>query len=118
MAKTSRKRGGAGASTTTPWIPAAAFKATYGEFTYQAMLRTLDDPKRLARTYALVIPGWLARKFNEIAMFRDYIELPPPSEDVSEAFAAVDAMKPEATPQPPRAEPLVRPAAQAGALDT
>ena len=28
MAKTSRKRGGAGASTTTPWIPAAAFKAT------------------------------------------------------------------------------------------
>ena len=38
---------------------AAAFKATYGEVTYQAMLRTLDDPRRVARTYALVIPGWL-----------------------------------------------------------
>ncbi len=36
---------------------AAAFKATYGEVTYQAMLRTLDDPRRLARTFALVIPG-------------------------------------------------------------
>jgi homoserine O-succinyltransferase/O-acetyltransferase len=101
---------------------AAAFKATYGEVTYQAMLRTLDDPKRLARTYALVIPGWLARKFNEIAIFRDYIELPPPSEDVSAAFAAVSERS-EATPprEPSRTEPAVRPAApaaQAGATDT
>ena len=28
MARTPRKRGGAGASPKTPWIPAAAFKAT------------------------------------------------------------------------------------------
>lgn len=68
---------------------AAAFKATYGEDTYQAMLRTLDDPRRLARTYALVIPGWLTRKFNEIAASRDYIELPPPTENMASAFAAV-----------------------------
>lgn len=55
---------------------AAAFKATYGEVTYLAMLRTLDDPRRLARTYALVIPGWLGRCFNEIAGPRGYAELP------------------------------------------
>jgi homoserine O-succinyltransferase/O-acetyltransferase len=67
---------------------AAAFKATYGEMTYQAMLRTLDDPRRLARTYALVIPGWLSRRFNELAPHRGYCELPPPSENVSEAFKA------------------------------
>ncbi len=66
---------------------AAAFKATYGEVTYQAMLRTLDDPRRLARTYALVIPGWLTRRFNMLAPHRDWCELPPPSEDVSSAFA-------------------------------
>jgi homoserine O-succinyltransferase len=65
---------------------AAAFKATYGEDTYFAMLRTLEDPKRLARTYALVIPGWLQRRFNVLAPTRDYRPLPPPSEDVSEAF--------------------------------
>jgi GMP synthase-like glutamine amidotransferase len=101
---------------------AAAFKATYGEVTYQAMLRTLDDPKRLARTYALVIPGWLARKFNEIAIFRDYIELPPPSEDVSAAFAAAGDRSEAAPPrEPARAEPPARataPTAQAGATDT
>jgi GMP synthase-like glutamine amidotransferase len=68
---------------------AAAFKETYGEGTYQAMLRTLDDPRRLARTYALVIPGWLARRFNVLAQHRDYCQLPPPSENVSSAFAAV-----------------------------
>ena len=100
---------------------AAAFKATYGEVTYQAMLRTLDDPRRLARTYALVIPGWLARKFNEIAMFRDYIELPPPSEDVAAAFA-VGGDKVAPLPPPSRVEPLpessVRPAVQAGAAET
>lgn len=80
---------------------AAAFKATYGEVTYQAMLRTLDDPRRLARTYALVIPGWLTRKFNEIALFRDYAELPPPTENVAGAFEAVAAAAPP--PSPPQA---------------
>jgi GMP synthase-like glutamine amidotransferase len=64
---------------------AAAFKETYGEVTYQAMLRTLDDPRRLARTYALVIPGWMTRKFNQLARSRGYAELPPPPE--SAAFA-------------------------------
>ncbi|HVK63687.1 MAG TPA: hypothetical protein VM694_04405 [Polyangium sp.] len=67
---------------------AAAFKAAYGELTYQAMLRTLDDPRRLARTYALVIPGWMARRFNMLAQFRGYVELPPPSESQADIFAS------------------------------
>jgi GMP synthase-like glutamine amidotransferase len=67
---------------------AEAFKATYGEVTYQAMLRTLDNPRRLARTFALVIPGWLVRKFNLLAPSRGYAEVDSPSEDVSAAFEA------------------------------
>jgi GMP synthase-like glutamine amidotransferase len=67
---------------------AAAFKATYGDSTYNAMLRTLDDPRRLARTFALVIPGWLVRQFNQLAPSRGYAPVDPPSEDVSAAFEA------------------------------
>jgi GMP synthase-like glutamine amidotransferase len=67
---------------------AAAFKACYGEVTYQAMLRTLDDPRRLARTYALVIPGWMARRFNMLAPFRGYAELSPPSENLADSFVS------------------------------
>ena len=70
---------------------AAAFKATYGEGTYQAMLRTLDDPRRLARTYALVIPGWMARQFNVLARARGYAELSPPPEEAAFAPAFLPA---------------------------
>ena len=56
------------------------FKATYGELTYQAMLKTLDDPGRVARTYALVIPGWMTRRFNVLAEARGHEKLPPPAE--------------------------------------
>jgi homoserine O-succinyltransferase len=65
---------------------AAAFKAMYGEETYNAMLRTLEDPRRLARTYALVIPGWLTRRFNALVPHRGYRPLSPPSEDIGDAF--------------------------------
>lgn len=75
---------------------AAAFKAAYGELTYQAMLRTLDDPRRLARTYALVIPGWMSRRFNMLAQFRGYNELPPLSENLAASFA-----EPPHVPPPP-----------------
>jgi len=52
------------------------------------MLRTLDDPNRLARTFALVIPGYLTRRFNRLALHRGYqpIDLPS-SEDVLAAFS-------------------------------
>lgn len=81
---------------------AAAFKAVYGEITYQAMLRTLDDPRRLARTHALVIPGWLTRRFNEIAGHRGYTALPPVEDGPCSHFGA--ASGPEAA-----AGGLVRP---------
>lgn len=71
---------------------AAAFKANYGEVTYQAMLRTLDDPRRLARTYALVIPRWLVRRFNAIAPHRDYLELPPVEDSIPERFGPTPAL--------------------------
>jgi homoserine O-succinyltransferase/O-acetyltransferase len=67
---------------------AAAFRETYGEVTYQAMLRTLDDPNRLAKTFALVIPGFLVRRFNLLAPYRGYVQLAPPgTEDVLAAFS-------------------------------
>jgi homoserine O-succinyltransferase/O-acetyltransferase len=68
---------------------AAAFKAVYGELTYQAMLRTLDDPRRLARTFALVIPGWLVRHFNALAGARGYAPLDPPNGEVDFQAASV-----------------------------
>jgi GMP synthase-like glutamine amidotransferase len=92
---------------------AAAFKATYGEVTYQAMLRTLDDPRRLARTFALVIPGWLTRRFNAIAPHRDYCELPPPSENVAGAFEAKSV--PITTDGPLGTKPGAAPHASSGA---
>ena len=83
---------------------AAAFKATYGEVTYQAMLRTLDDPRRLARTFALVIPGWLTRKFNLAALERGYHQVTAPNdEDVIEAFGRPEMV--DSMPPPPAAVP-------------
>jgi homoserine O-succinyltransferase/O-acetyltransferase len=63
---------------------AQAVRDTYGEQTYQRMLKTLDDPTRLARTYALLLPGWLARRFNALAVHRGWTAIPEPRYD---AFA-------------------------------
>lgn len=57
----------------------------YGELTYLRMLKTLDDPMRLARTYALLIPGWLTRRFNALAPARGWTPLPPVPYDPSKA---------------------------------
>ena len=57
---------------------AEAFRNAYGEKTYHAMLRTVDDPARLARTYSLFVPGWLTRKFNALAARRGYREVSAP----------------------------------------
>ncbi len=84
---------------------AAAFRATYGEDTYQAMLRTLDDQNRLARTFALVIPGFLQRRFNLLAEARGYEVIEPPSaHDVLAAFQGESATTLE-PPPPSRARP-------------
>jgi GMP synthase-like glutamine amidotransferase len=46
---------------------AAACVAAYGQLTYERMLASLDDPERLARTFAALIPGWLDRAFDALA---------------------------------------------------
>lgn len=51
---------------------AEAFIEAYGAITYQRMLRTLDNPERLARTFTTLIPGWLARRFNKMAPLRGW----------------------------------------------
>lgn len=91
---------------------AEAFRATYGEETYQAMLRTLDDPTRLARTYAIVIPGFLVRKFNGLAAARGWNPIEAPSSaDVLAAFLGdVDGAAPATLPP----ASLARAAALAG----
>ncbi len=79
---------------------AEAFRATYGEETYQAMLRTLDDPTRLAKTYALVIPGFLVRKFNALATARGWREIDAPTgDDVLAAYLGdIDGAAPATLP--------------------
>lgn len=62
---------------------AAAFREAYGDLTYERMLKTLDDPNRLARTFALLIPGWMVRKFNGLAPARGWNALPPAAQDLS-----------------------------------
>ncbi|MEW5855646.1 MAG: hypothetical protein AB2A00_43125 [Myxococcota bacterium] len=63
---------------------AAAFKDAYGDYTYEQMIDTLADPTRLARTFALLIPGWLTREFNRLAAARGWQPLGPPVQDMTE----------------------------------
>jgi GMP synthase-like glutamine amidotransferase len=65
---------------------AQAFVKAYGRLTYDRMIKTLDDPQRLAKTFALMIPGWLTRQFNELAGRRGWAPLPLPELDMV-AFA-------------------------------
>jgi len=61
---------------------AADLVDAYGQSLYERMLRTLSDPSRLARTYALVIPGWLTHRFNQLAMDRGWRLLSAPEQDM------------------------------------
>lgn len=65
---------------------AEAFIAAYGAVTYERMIKTLDNPERLAKTFTLLIPGWLTRKFNAMAPHRGWTPLPNPVLDL-ELFA-------------------------------
>lgn len=60
------------------------FKEHYGEDLYGRMIKSLNDPLRLARTFALFIPGWLTSRFNEIALLRGLQPLSTPELDVDE----------------------------------
>ena len=70
---------------------AEAFKLAYGITTYERMLKTLDNPTRLARTFALLIPGWLTRRFNAIAAIRGFQPLPSPVQDMG-AFGSASPL--------------------------
>lgn len=67
---------------------AEAFKLAYGITTYERMLKTLDDPMRLARTFAMMIPGWMTRRFNLLAERHGWNPLPPPVQDMN-AFGSL-----------------------------
>lgn len=60
-----------------------ALRDAYGSELLDRMLKTLTDPTRLARTYALAIPGWLAHRFNQLADIRGLHRIPPPHMDMS-----------------------------------
>ena len=69
---------------------AAAFREAYGDETYERMLKTLDDPSRIARTFSMLIPGWMVRKFNAMAADRGWREVGPPVQDMA-AFGSESA---------------------------
>lgn len=61
----------------------------YGDDLYEKMVRSLEDPQRLARTFALLIPSWLTSRFNELAAVRGLVPLPQPQFDMQEFDIAV-----------------------------
>lgn len=64
-------------------------EAQYGRGLYEKMIATLANPDRLAKTFALLIPGWLNYRFNELAEARGLKPLAPPEFDVQEFDIAV-----------------------------
>jgi homoserine O-succinyltransferase/O-acetyltransferase len=67
----------------------AALRDAYGNSLLERMMKTLDDPSRLARTFALLIPGWLASRFNQLAAARGLRPIPPPVQSMREFEAEV-----------------------------
>jgi len=63
---------------------AEEFKKAYGEVLYDRMIKTLDNPDRVARTFALLIPSWLTHQFNRLATARGLSPIGPPVQDLSE----------------------------------
>lgn len=70
---------------------AAALRDAYGSSLYQRMMKTLADPNRLARTFALFVPGWLTHEFNRLAKARGLVGLPPPEQSMLEFGEPVSA---------------------------
>lgn len=61
---------------------AEAFIDAYGAVTYERMIMTLDNPRRLAKTFTQMLPGWLVRKFNMLAEDRGWRLLEMPTVDL------------------------------------
>jgi len=60
---------------TEPGIGVIINAVTVSRQTYQRMLKSLDDPERLTRTFERFIPGWLVRNFNELATARGWSKI-------------------------------------------
>jgi len=50
----------------------------YGQLLYERMVKSLSNPDRLAKTFSLLIPGWLTHRFNALARLRNWKPLPIP----------------------------------------
>lgn len=55
----------------------------YGQLLYDRMVKSLSNPDRLAKTFALLVPGWLTFRFNELAKTRGWNPMPPPEPDLA-----------------------------------
>lgn len=66
-----------------------AVEGAYGAELYTRMVKSLDNPVRLAKTFALFIPGWLALRFNEMAPARGWAPVAPPDADILDFDVAV-----------------------------
>ncbi len=66
-----------------------AVENAYGATLYERMLKSLSNPERLAKTFALLIPGWLTYRFNELAPSRGWKPLDAPVQDMAEFDVAV-----------------------------
>ena len=67
----------------------AALRAAYGDMLLERMIKSLGNPERLGKTFALLIPGWLTYRFNELADQRGYKRLEAPREDMQDFDVAV-----------------------------
>ena len=68
---------------------ALAVEGAYGRVLYDRMIKSLANPERLARTFALCIPGWLTYRFNALAAERGYKSIASPELDMQEFDVAV-----------------------------
>ncbi|MEO8877231.1 MAG: hypothetical protein ABI461_16675 [Polyangiaceae bacterium] len=68
---------------------AATVESAYGATLYEKMVKSLANPNRLARTFALMIPSWLTLRFNEIARERGLRPLDSPEQAMQDFDVAV-----------------------------
>ncbi|MGH7283725.1 MAG: hypothetical protein ACRELY_19540 [Polyangiaceae bacterium] len=68
---------------------AATVEDAYGAALYEKMVKSLANPARLARTFALMIPGWLTHRFNELAKERGYKPIAMPEQQMQDFDVAV-----------------------------
>lgn len=66
-----------------------ALRAAYGDDLLERMLRSMGHPDRLAKTFALFVPGWLTFRFNELAQSRGFSAIGAPELDVAGFDVAV-----------------------------